>query len=109
MLTRITFDILRFLKNQELHPKKELYIDSNFILSIQRSYVSIRQIGFHIIFSHNEDVNSSLKLISTHVIFVRGHISKSTKEKRIYFFPSRSPMVVAASSSRVSLWGPEST
>lgn len=56
-LTRTTFDILRFLKNQERHPKKESYIDSNFILPIQRSYISIRQIGFHIIFSHkNEDI-----------------------------------------------------
>lgn len=84
-LTRITFDILRFLKNQERHPKKESYIDSNFILPIQCSYISIRQIGFRIIFSHkNED--SSLKLISTRVILVRGRISKTTKEKRIYFF-----------------------
>lgn len=86
-LTRATFDILRFLKNQERHPKKESYIDSNFILPIQCSYISTRQIGFHIIFSHkNENVNSSLKSISTHVILVKGRISKTTKEKRIYFF-----------------------
>lgn len=39
-LTRATFDILRFLKNQERHPKKESYIESNFILPIQCSYIS---------------------------------------------------------------------